>query len=145
MKKILSVIFALFAISSLTFAVPTAFNETHPENWSNLSYYTVPIYKILDSSDAYVVVYAKNKVGVGECVIPKAWLKSSKDNPRKLQINFLPAGKLKSHLTYIKKEGNFLKVVLNVPENKRNSVWGVVEPGKTIPGVDKETLEDLPL
>ena len=145
MKKILSAIFVLFAISQSIFAVPTQYNETHEENWTDLRYYNVPIYKILDSQEAYVIIYAKNAVGVGQCVVPKKWAKYSKDEPRKLQIRALRSAKIKPYLSYMKKDGEFYKVILNVPENKNNSVWGVVASGQQIEGVDKDTLDDLPL
>lgn len=145
MKKLLSAIFVLFAISQSIFAIPTQYNETHEENWTDLRYYNVPIYKILDSQEAYVIIYAKNAVGVGQCVVPKKWAKYSKDEPRKLQIRALRSAKIKPYLSYMKKDGEFYKVILNVPENKNNSVWGVVASGQQIEGVDKDTLDDLPL
>ena len=45
----------------------------------------------------------------------------------------------------MKKEGEFYKVIINVPENKNNRVWGVVGSGQQIEGIDKDTLDDLPL
>ncbi len=145
MKKLLCVIFSFFAILSMSFATPTKGNDTHSENWANITYYTVPIYKILDSSDAYVVIYAKNDIGVGQCVIPKSWAKYSKDSPRKLQIRTLRRGKLKSYLAVFKKDGEFCKAILNVPQDKSDHVWGVVKQGQQVEGADKDTLEDLPL
>ena len=53
--------------------------------------------------------------------------------------------KIKPYLSYMKKDGEFYKVIINVPENKNNRVWGVVGSGQQIEGIDKDTLDDLPL
>ncbi len=145
MKKLLCAVSVLFALGVSAFAVPTAFNETHEENWSDMTYFQVPVYKILDSRDAYVVIYAKNKVGMGQTVIPKNWNKGSKDEPRKLKMRKLGGGKLKPFMTVYKKGGEFHRVVLTVPANKMNDVWGVVDYRKGVEGFDKTTLEDLEL
>lgn len=144
MKKLSAIVLALFTAFA-AFAVPSEANDKHEENWSQLSYYSTPIYKILDSRDAYIVIYAKNSVGVGQTVIPKSWASWNKNEPRKLSFRNVPRGKLKSQITIFKKEGEFYKVVLNVPMNKANPVWGVVKPGVQIDGIDKDTLEDLEL
>ena len=145
MKKLLCTVSFLFAVVTACFSVPTAYNETHEENWSDLSYVQVPIYKVLDSKDAYVVIYAKNKAGAGKTVIPKAWLKGNKENPRKLQIRNLKQGKLKPFMTVVKKNGEFHHVILNLCVNKSDSTWGVADYRKTIEGSDKETLEEIEL
>lgn len=144
MKKILCAVSFLFAVAA-TFAVPTAHNETHEENWTDMHYIQVPIYKILDSRDAYVVIYAKNKVGVGQTVIPKDWIKGNPENPRKLKIRKIGSGRLKPFMTVVKKGGEFHRVILTVPQSRLDSTWGVVEYSKQIEGADKETLEDLAL
>ena len=145
MKKLL--IAALIALTALTAASAkaVAYNETSEDNWTSISYVNVPIYKILDSKDAYVVIYAKNKIGVGQTVIPKAWAHGNPENPRKLKIRDTRTGKLKSFLTVVKKDGEFHHVVLTVPANRQNSVWGVISYRQSVEGTDKETLEELEL
>ena len=145
MKKLLCSVSILFAVVTACFAVPTAYNETHEENWSDLSYVQVPIYKVLDSKEAYVVIYAKNKIGAGSTVIPKSWIKGTKDSPRKLQIRDLKMGKLKPFMTVVKKNGEFHHVILNLCVNKSDSTWGVVANNKQLEGLDKETLEEIEL
>lgn len=145
MKKIISMVSILFAAVSMSFAIPSSYNEKHEENWSNMTYYQVPVYKILDSKDAYIVIYAKNKYGVGSTVIPKKWINGNPEEPRKLKIRNLPSGKLKPFLSVVKKNGEFHHVILNVPKSRRDSAWGVADYRKQIEGTDKETLEDLEL
>ncbi|MGP1459688.1 MAG: hypothetical protein ACTTKL_10330 [Treponema sp.] len=143
MKKIIAAAF-IFAVSfASVFAVPTKYNETKPENWSEMTYVNLPIYKILDSKDGYVVIYGKNRNGTGSTVIPKKWVRSSKDNPSKLKLTKLYRGTLKSFMTVVKKGGEFHHVVLTIPMDKNNPVWGILENGAEIQNVDKEVLEEL--
>ena len=143
MKKLIAILFIAAAMLARTFAVPVAYNESSEENWSSISYRNVPILKILDSKDGYVVLYQKGKIGTGRTVIPKSWNRGNPANPRKLKVRFLPGGKLKSFMTVVKKDGEFHHVVLTVPENRNDSVWGVISYRQSVEGTDKETLEDL--
>lgn len=145
MKKLLCAISVFAAVMTAAFAVPTKHNETHEENWSDITYVQVPIYRIFDSKDAYLVIYAKNRLGEGKAVIPKKWAKGNPDNPRKLKIRFLDRGRLQPFMTVVKKSGEFKQVILNVPPSKLEPVWGLVDTKKEIEGVDKDTLEELEL
>ena len=147
MKKTL-LILALFTVfSGLLFAAEnsndsgTSFEKTEGK-WSNLSYVNVPILKILEGKNAYSIIYQKNQVGVGSVVIPKAWVKSSPDSPRKLKFRKVRSG-YNSFMTVIKDDGEFKRVILSVPMNKSDSIWGVADYRKTMEGEDKETLEEL--
>ena len=143
-KVILSILITFLAVCS-SFAVPADRNIRNEANWSTLSYENVPVYKVFDSKEAYVIIYEKNKVGVGETVIPKKWAKFVPGESRKLHIRKLPGGKLKSFMTVVKKEGNFHRVILTVPLNKKMSIWGNTTSRKSIEGADKDTLEELEL
>ncbi|MEE1166193.1 MAG: hypothetical protein UHP28_03440 [Treponema sp.] len=145
MKKIICSLIASAIFACAAFAVPTEYNESHKENWSEISYFQVPIYKVLDSKDGYVIIYAKNRVGVGKTVIPKKWAKNSTENPRKLRIQSIGSGKLKPFMTVVQKSGEFNHVILTLPKNKSDPVWGVVDYRKEVEGTDKETLEELDL
>ena len=145
-KKLL--ILALFTVfSGLLFAAEnsndsgTSFEKTEGK-WSDLSYVNVPILKILEGKNAYSIIYQKNQVGVGSVVIPKAWVKSSPDSPRKLKLRKVRSG-YNSFMTVIKDDGEFKRVILSVPMNKSDSIWGVADYRKTMEGEDKETLEEL--
>ena len=145
-KKLL--ILALFTVfSGLLFAAEnsndsgTSFEKTEGK-WSNLSYVNVPILKILEGKNAYSIIYQKNQVGVGSVVIPKEWVKSSPDSPRKLKFRKVRSG-YNSFMTVVKDEGEFKRVILSVPMNKSDSIWGVADYRKAMEGEDKETLEEL--
>lgn len=147
MKKIL-LILALFTVfSGLLVAAEksndsgSSFEKTEGK-WSDLSYVNVPVLKILEGKNAYSIIYQKNHVGVGSVVIPKAWAKGSPDSPRKLKFRKVRSG-YNSFMTVVKDEGEFKRVILSVPMNKSDSIWGVADYRKTMEGEDKETLEEL--
>lgn len=147
MKKILLVLALFTVFSGLLFAAEntkdsgTSFEKTEGK-WSDISYVNVPILKILEGKNAYSIIYQKNQVGVGSVVIPKAWAKGSTDSPRKLKFRKVRSG-YNSFMTVIKDEGEFKRVILSVPMNKSDSIWGVADYRKTMEGEDKETLEEL--
>ena len=147
MKKIL-LILALFTVfSGLLVAAEksndsgSSFEKTEGK-WSDLSYVNVPVLKILEGKNAYSIIYQKNHVGVGSVVIPKAWAKGSPDSPRKLKFKKVRSG-YNSFMTVVKDEGEFKRVILSVPMNKSDSIWGVADYRKEMEGEDKETLEEL--
>lgn len=147
MKKILLVLALFTVFSGLLFAAEntkdsgTSFERTEGK-WSDISYVNVPILKILEGKNAYSIIYQKNQVGVGSVVIPKAWAKGSTDSPRKLKFRKVRSG-YNSFMTVIKDEGEFKRVILSVPMNKSDSIWGVADYRKPMEGEDKETLEEL--
>lgn len=147
MKKILLVLALFTVFSGLLFAAEntkdsgTSFEKTEGK-WSDISYVNVPILKILEGKNAYSIIYQKNQVGVGSVVIPKAWAKGSTDSPRKLKFRKVRSG-YNSFMTVIKDEGEFKRIILSVPMNKSDSIWGVADYRKTMEGEDKETLEEL--
>ena len=118
--------------------------ERTESKWTDLSYVNVPILKILEGKDGYAIIYQKNRVGTGSTVIPKAWAKGTPDNPRKLKFRNTRANNT-SYMTVVKDNGEFKRVILTIPMNKQNSIWGVVDYRKGLDGADKETLEELEL
>ena len=143
MKKII-LSFAAFARSA---AVSTAQKTTQPKldesKWSSVTYFTVPLYKILQTEDAYVVIYAKNKVGAASTTIPKKWAKGNTENPRKLKFRSV-RGTLQPFMTVVKDDGKFVRVILSVPPTKDTDFWGIADPNK-VTDIDKDTLEELDL
>ena len=142
MKKIIVTLLALATFAAAAFAVPVAYNETNEANWSDMSYEYIPVFKVLESTDAFVVLYQKGKYGVGQTTLPKNWTHSSKESPAKLKMRALTGGKLKPYLTVVKKGGDFHHVILTMPVSKANAAWGVVNKGVKI-DTDKDTLEPL--
>jgi len=138
MKKILTILMLISVFAVGLFAETTKDDS----KWSNLSYVNVPILKVLEGKDAYVVIYEKNKIGTGSVVIPKAWAHGTVETPRKLKFRSVDIAK-EAYMTVVKKDGEFSRVVLTMPMLKTNSIWGLADYHKDIEGSDKDTLEEL--
>ena len=141
-------IFAVLTVLSSVIFAETKNGATGPERtegkWTDISYVNVPVLKILEARNGYAVIYQKNKYGVGSVVIPKNWVLGNTDNPRKLKFRSVNTA-LGSYMTIVKDGGQFKRVILSVPSNKSNSIWGLVDPRKNLEGADKDTLEELEL
>ncbi len=148
MKKLI-LIFALASIFSFSiFAQEESSSnikiERNEEKWSTMSYVNVPVLKILEDKDAYVVIYQKNRMGTGNTVIPKKWVHGTKESPSKLRLRSSKYA-YNSTMTIVKDNGEFVRVILTAPLSRSNSIWGVVARGKQLEGTDKDTLEELAL
>lgn len=133
----------LLAAVSLLIAFP-AFAEredtrTGGHTTANITYQTAPVYKVLDSTNNYVVLYGKYGAKIGTVTIPKKWAKWQKDTPRKLQIRELP-NRMNPFITVVQKDGEFLKVMLTIPTNRLNSVWGIASNDRA-DGEEPEKIE----
>ena len=146
MKKILMVLAVLSVLTLSVFADSsnTDGQARNEEKWTEMNYVNVPVLKILEGKDGYAVIYQKNKAGVGNIVIPKKWIKGSPDAPRKLKFRAVNTA-LGAYMTIVKDGSEFKRVILSVPMNKSNSIWGMVDSRKNMEGADKETLEELEL
>lgn len=143
MKKMMFVMAALVLVTCT--AAFSQSEERNEDKWASISYFNVPILKIFNAREGYAIVYQKNSAGTGKTVIPKSWAKGNEDAPRKLKIR-PTTGTLKPFMTVVKKDGEFLRVILTVPTALTDNVWGVLEYSTgSLEGADKETLEDLPL
>lgn len=145
MKKILVFVFALF-FSATLFAETQETKSTRKRNeakWSSVTYVNIPISRIYQTSKAYVVIYQKNKTGLGSVTIPKDWLNGNSENPRKLKLRSVK-GALQPFMTVIKKEGSFLRVVLSTPPDTNVDFWRVGDDN-SVTDADKETLEEIEL
>ena len=130
MKKVLLALLAFVVMGTAVFAQDSSNSEENQFNYTN-----VQIYKVLDSADAYIVTYAKDKIGrdaIGSVSIPKKW---TKELPRKLEFRSLPKG-LNPYMTVIYNKGEFYKVWLTVPTSRLNKVWGVASPNSSAANVD---------
>lgn len=148
MKKLI-LIFALASIFSFSiFAQEESSSnikiERNEEKWSTMSYVNVPVLKILEDKDAYVVIYQKNRMGTANTVIPKKWVHGTKESPSKLRLRSSKYA-YNSTMTIVKDNGEFVRVILTAPLSRSNSIWGVVARGKQLEGTDKDTLEELAL
>ena len=145
MKKILMILSVLFVCSFAVFADkgssgnPPARTEG---KWTDMSYVNVPVLKVLEGKDGYIVLYQKNKVGVGNVVLPKKWAHGTTEAPRKLKFRQVKTA-LGAYMTIVKDGGEFKRVILSIPMSKSNSIWGLADYRKEMEGTDKDTLEDL--
>ena len=112
--------------------------------WTEMSYVNVPVLKVLEGKDGYVVIYQKNKTGVGNVVLPKNWAHGTNEAPRKLKFRSVKTS-VGAYMTVVKDGGEFKRVILSIPMNKSNSIWGMVDSRKNLEGADKDTLEELEL
>ena len=144
MKKIfaIAILLSLFATAA-AFAENQDLSQPRDESkWSDMSYVTAPVLKILESKDCYVVIYQKKYAGTATVVVPKSWNAYKKDTPRKLKFRNIKNPD-ESFITVVKKGGEFQNVILSIPMKKNNNLWGVVTSDKHFEGADKETLEEL--
>lgn len=143
MKKLLMV---LALLSLCTVNVIAQSNAVHisDEKKSEFSYVNLPIVKVYEGKDAYVVLYQKNKVGIGKTTIPKKWVKGNPESPKKLKFRNTKVAD-NAYMCVVYKNGEFKRVVLTLPMSKQNSIWGVADYHKEIEGSDKDTMEELDL
>lgn len=105
----------------------------------NITYRNVVVYKVFDHKDVVIVMYAKHGKDMGQVMIPKSWMY---ENPRKLTYRELPKG-LNPYMSVVEKDGEFHKVVLNLPPVRSpDSTWTVAKPYTDIgDAASAETLE----
>lgn len=145
MKKIFMIlaVLSIFSITSVFADESSTDGHARTESkWTDMSYVNVPILKILEGKDGYAVIYQKNRTGVGNVIIPKKWGKGNPEAPRKLKFREVRTS-LGAYMTIVKDGGEFKRVILSIPMNKSNSIWGMVDSRKNLEGADKDTLEDL--
>lgn len=143
MKRLVSVLLVLVAFCAGAMAQEAEEKDTgrNESKWADITYFNVPIYKILDSKNAYVVIYGKQRTGSGSTTIPKKWARGNVNNPRKLKFRNTE-GNLMPFMTVISEKGEFKRVVLNLPRAKSNGVWGIADESR-VKDADKDTLEKL--
>lgn len=132
-----SIIFA--TLCSILAIGAFAQEKTTGHTRADITYQTAPIYKVLDSTDNYVVLYGKYGAKIGTVNIPKKWAKWHKDTPRKLTVRKLPS-KIAPFITIVKKNNEFLKVMITVPTDKNNPLWGIA-PAKKTDSTEPESIE----
>ena len=110
--------------------------------WTTINYVNVPVLKVLEAKDGYIVIYQKNKMGVGTVEVPKKWAKGNTEEPRKLKFRAVSTS-AGAYMTIVRDGSDFKRLILSIPMNKQNSLWGVSR--KNLSDADKDTLEDLAL
>ncbi len=137
-KKIL----AALGLSALVLAGAFCEENAGGHKKSELSYYSAPVYKVMDSAKAYIVIYGKAGHNMGTVTIPKDWAKNKPDKAKRLLVRNCPT-KINPYITIVKKSGDFLKVMLTVPTNHNDRIWGIANENKveSTDGVESVDLE----
>lgn len=124
MKKALAVIFLATVITCGVFA-QKEFTET------TKSYVNVPVVKVYENNDAYVVVYRKSGVALGTVSIPMSWFKQN--SPEKKAIVRPLDGKLTPYMTLCFDNNEMFMLYISMPVSKQDAAWGVYPKGKALP------------
>ncbi len=143
MKKVIIAFMLAACMAFSVFAQEESKSEKkiwdHGDNVSELSYQSVPVFKILDQADAYIIYYEKQGLDIGQIAVPKAWFKNGLD--RKLDFRTKPAG-MGSYMTVLYKGGDLYKILLTVNPSRLDPVWGVAPNGtKTEVSADTQTID----
>lgn len=131
MKKLFLVLFVLTLF--------TGVYAQEMENEAELFYINVPIVRVYDHIDAYVVHYQKGNMAVGQVFVPKEWFNTREVN--KSRVRPLAKG-LTPYMTVIYANGEFQKVFLNMPTNRSHSAWKILSHNIDVASrMNTETLE----
>ena len=143
MKKIFLIAILSSIFTCAVFAENQDLSRPKDESkWSDITYVTAPVLKVLEAKEYYVVIYQKKYAGTATVVVPKSWNNFNRDVPRKLKFRNIKNPN-DSYITVVKKGGEFHRVILSIPMKKNNNLWGVVNSDKHYEGADKDTLEEL--
>ncbi len=105
----------------------------------DLFYINVPIVRVYDHIDAYVVHYLKGNMDVGQVFVPKTWFNTQEVNKSRLR----PLAKgVEPYMTVIYESGTFQKVYINMPINRSHSAWKILSHNVDVASkMNTETLE----
>ncbi|MCR4940300.1 MAG: hypothetical protein K5930_09385 [Treponemataceae bacterium] len=126
MKKI------CFITILLMICVSFAFTQVKYEGGLT-SYVNVPILKIYDHPNYYIVTYRQNGLGIGQTSIPKEWFKQGSPEKKGLFRNI--KGDLNPYLTLWFHNGEFDQIYINCSMNRSDDVWGVAYGTQKAPEV----------
>lgn len=87
------------------------------------SYVNVPILKIYDHPDYYIVTYRKNGLDIGQTSIPKEWFRQG--SPERKGKFRSTVGNVNPYITLWFSEGEFFSIYINVSPNRADNIWGV--------------------
>ena len=105
----------------------------------DLFYINVPIVRVYDHIDAYVVHYLKGNMEVGQVFVPKVWFNQHELN--KSRVRPLAKG-LDPYMTVIYESGTFRKVFINMPVDRKHSAWKILSRNVDVASkMNTETLE----
>lgn len=141
MKKLFIIAMFVCLFSTSIFAQSNSSGEERDEaKWTTINYTNVPVLKVLEAKEGYIIIYQKNRVGVGTVELPKKWAKGTTEDPRKLKFRAVNTAQ-NAYMTVVRDGSDFKRVILSIPMNKQNSLWGISK--KALENPDKDSLEDL--
>ncbi len=117
MKKLIT------SVALLVLLTIGAFSQEGPDDKS-VTYRNVQIYKVYEHPDAYIVMFYTTGIELGQVTIPTEWFEpgNTKGDLRTFRYSdFSP------YMMLQYTDGVFTKVVLNMPKNKENLSWGVMD------------------
>ena len=108
---------------------------------SSKSYVNVPILKVFEHREAYVVAYVNNANKINYVSVPKIWFKQGSPERqaevRPLQKNLGP------YMTICFEDGEFYFLYISMPVSKLDSTWGVFPTGQGLPPeIDPQTVAE---
>lgn len=131
MKKAI-VLLVLLVISTVS-----VFAFTHE---SEYSYINVPLYKVYNHQNGYIVMYTRDGLKISTSYMPIKWFAFKE---RKAKLINLPKG-LYPYMTIVYKNNEFQYVTLAVPRNPADPFWGLL-PETTGDVRDKFNVETFVL
>ena len=98
---------------------------------SSRSYVNVPILKVFEHREAYVIAYVNNDNKITYVSAPKTWFKQGTPD-RKAEVRALQK-KLNPYMTICFDDGEFYFLYLSMPVSKLDNAWGVYPTGQGLP------------
>ena len=123
--------FCLIAILLLV-CVSFAFTEKKFDPGTT-SYVNVPILKIYDHPEYYIITYRKNGLDLGQTSVPKEWFRQGSPE-RKGKFRSI-IGNVNPYITLWFSNGEFFSIYVNVSSNRADNVWGVAYGTQKAPDV----------
>jgi len=143
MKKILIIALLASIFTCGAFAQDQDFTPPRDESkWSDMTYVTAPVLKVLEAKEYYAVIYQKKHTGTATVLIPKEWASFNNNEAKKLKFRDIKNPD-EAYITVVKKADEFHHVILNIPMKKNNKLWGVISTDNNSEAAKKDTLEEL--
>jgi hypothetical protein len=102
------------------------FAQTDSSEKSDVFYKLVPIQKVYTHQLGYKVIFLKSSFEMGSLYIPSRWF--GKADGKGVLVYESPGQP--SYFTIFWVNGKFDHIVLHVPNNMRNAIWGAMDSSK---------------
>ncbi len=120
-----------FLILALIFCCTCGIFAQKAFEQSSKSYVNVPIIKVFEHKEAYVVAYVNNSNQIKYVAVPKLWFKQG-TTERKAEVRALQKN-LGPYMTICFDEGEFSFIYLCMPVSKLDAAWGIMSSGQGLP------------